>query len=339
MKDSFIILLFFIASCCCIACQDVTNPRECEPDYIVVHLGMTDDLQTKTTTNNDLYGINVYYDPARDGNSNTHYAYGLFDNKEDMSISLLSGYTYKFECTLVKDGKSLLYCGQYGGNSFSGYAKPFQTNESASTQLSNSFVYGTTYLSGITTGQATVKSATTGYVEQTMPSIQRYYGEIEGYTPTPGGTVIIPLKKTIFGARMIIDKVAEGTLTATCVINSNSYTLISGSATNKLYDTGAIIYSFPDVRECWSTETPITATVNWNYTSSVFSQWNQSGSKTITFKRNTLTTITVSCVPDNASGSIGLQEETFSDDNHIFLYLNSDGVIVIGIEPNPEEDD
>lgn len=338
MKQIYIIIQSLFAFCCLIACQELNIQKECEPDYIVVHLGMTDDTQTKATSTNNLYGINVYYDPPRDGNSNTHYAYGLFDNKEDMSITLLSGYTYKFECTLVKDGKSLLYCGQYGGNSFSGYAKPFQTNESASTQLSNSFVYGTTYLSGITTGQATVKSAATGYVEQTMPSIQRYYGEIEGYTPTPGGTVIIPLKKTVFGARMIIDKVAEGTLTATCVISSNSHTLISGSATNKLYDTGSIIYSFPDVRDCWSTETPITATVNWNYTSSVFSQWNQSGSKTISFKRNTLTTITVSCVPDNASGNIVLREEGFGEDNRIYLYLNSDGVIVIGVEPNPEDD-
>ena len=304
-----------------------------------MHLGVSDNLKTKGVSTNNLYGINVYYDPERDGNSNTHYAYGLFDNKEDMSITLLSGYTYKFECTLVKDGKTMLYCGQYGGNSFSGYAKPFQTNESASTQLSNSFVYGTTYLSGITTGEATVKSASTGYVEQTMPSIQRYYGEVSGYTPVAGGTVIIPLKKTVFGARMIIDKVAEGTLTANCVINTNSYTLLSGSSSNKLYDSGSVIYSFPDVRECWSSEEPITATVSWSFTSSVFSQWNQSGTKTVTFKRNTLTTITVSCVPDNASGNISIDEETFGEDNRIYLYLSSDGVIVVGVEPNPEDED
>lgn len=339
MKKVYYILQFVFAFICCSACQELTKPEDDNPDSIVVHLGMTDDLQTRASATNNLYGINVYYDPARDGNPNTHYAYGLFDNKDDMSITLLSGYTYKFECTLVKDGKSLLYCGQYGGNSFSGYAKPFQTNESASTQLSNSFVYGTTYLSGITTGEATVKSASTGYVEQTMPSIQRYYGEVSGYTPVAGGTVIIPLKKTVFGARMIIDKVAEGTLTANCVINTNSYTLLSGSSSNKLYDSGSVIYSFPDVRECWSSEEPITATVSWSFTSSVFSQWNQSGTKTVTFKRNTLTTITVSCVPDNASGNISIDEETFGEDNRIYLYLSSDGVIVVGVEPNPEDED
>lgn len=339
MKKLITILTFFFALFCFVACQKSdTAKAEEEPEYITVHLGMSGDLQTKGTATNNLYGINVYYDPERDGNSNTHYAYGIFDNKEDMSITLLSGYTYKFECTLVKDGKTMLYCGQYGGNAFSGYAKPFQTNSSASSMLSNSFEYGTTYLSGITSGEATVKSST-GYVEQKMPSIQRYYGEIDGYTPVVGGTVTIPLKKTVFAARLIIDKVPEGQLSADCIIDSNSETLLTGLATNKLYDSGAILFSYPDVRACWLNEPTVPTTVNWSFTSSVFDQWNQNGVKGVTFKRNTLTTVTVSCTPDNTSGDISIIEESFGEDNNIYLYLNSDGVIVVGVDPNEEGDD
>jgi hypothetical protein len=52
-----------------------------------------------------------------------------------------------------------------------------------------------------------------------------------------------------------------------------------------------------------------------------------------------LTTITVSCVPDNASGNISIEEETFGEDNRVYLYLSSDGVIVVGVEPNPEDED
>lgn len=326
-----IALSFLLAS----SCQNVTAPDQSEPEYITVHLGTSGDIQTKGTATDDLYGINVLYDPSRDGNSNTYYAYGIFDNKEDMSITLLSGYTYKFQCTLVKDGKTILYCGQYGGNTFTGYAKPFQTDASASAQLSNSFVYGTTYLSGITSGAATVKSATSGYEDQTMPSIIRYYGEMDGYKPVSGGTVVIPLKKTVFGARMIIDKVPEGRLTADCVINTNS--ILSGIATSKLYDSGAIIYSYPDVRDCWQNETQVASTVNWAFASSLFDQWNQSGNKAVSFKRNMLTTVTISCTPDNASGGIRMNEEEFGDNNEIYLYLNSDGVIVVGVKP--EEDD
>ncbi len=337
MKKLKTILTFFLALLCFTACQKSdTIKAEEESEYITVHLGVSDNLQTKGISTNNLYGINVYYDPERDGNSNTHYAYGLFDNKEDMTINLLSGYTYKFECTLVKDGKTMLYCGQYGGNSYSGYAKPFQTNSSASTMLSNSFVYGTTYLSGITSGAATVKSST-GYIEQNMPSIQRYYGEIDGYTPVVGGTVTIPLKKTVFAARLIIDKVPEGQLSAYCQVNDE--TILTGLATNKLYDSRAILYSYPDVRACWLNEPTIPTTVNWTFTSSVFDQWNQGGTKDVSFKRNTLTTVTVSCTPDNASGDINIIEESFWEDNNIFLYLNSDGVIVVGVDPNEEGDD
>lgn len=322
------------------SCQNLQDSKDSEPEYVTVHLGTTGEIQTKSASTDDLYGINVYYDSSKDGNSDTHYAYGVFDNKEDMSISLLAGYTYKFECTLVKDGKTALYCGQYGGNTFSGYAKPFQTNVSASTQLSNSFVYkGTDYLSGITSGAATVKSVSKGYEDKEIPSIQRYYGEVSGYKPVSGGVVKIPLKKTVFGARIIINKVSEGQLKADCVINSNSETILSGVSTSKLYDSGAILYSFPDVRDCWENETALDATVNWNFTSSAFDQWNQKGTKNVSFKRNALTTITVACTPDNSSGSVGLNEETIGEDNNIYLYLNSDGVIVVGVDPSEGGDD
>lgn len=339
MKRIFLITSIVLTSICYISCQSLQDSKDSEPEYVTVHLGTAGEVQTKAAGTDDLYGINVYYDSSKDGNSDTHYAYGVFDNKEDMSISLLAGYTYKFECTLVKDGKTTLYCGQYGGNTFSGYAKPFQTNASASSKLSNSFIYGTDYLSGITSGAATVKSISTGYEDKEMPSIQRYYGEVSGYKPVSGGIVKIPLKKTVFGVRIIVNKVPEGKLNAGCVINSNSETILSGISTSKLYDSGAILYSFPDVRDCWENETALDATVNWNFTSSVFDQWNQKGTKNVSFKRNALTTITVACTPDNSSGAVGINEETIGEDNNIYLCLNSDGVIVVGVDPSEGGDD
>ena len=62
---------------------------------------------TRGTPTNDIYGINVYVDNDGDGSITDHYAYGLFDNKEDMTIPLLSGYKYRFECTLIKEAKKL----------------------------------------------------------------------------------------------------------------------------------------------------------------------------------------------------------------------------------------
>jgi hypothetical protein len=333
MKHSFI-LFSAIALCCTAACNKMPQTSEEDPEYITLSLGVSGTGETKATATANLYGINVYYDSAKDGNIDAHYAYGVFDNIEDMKVTLLKGYHYRFACTLVKNGKNILYCGQYGGNTFSGYAKPFQRANSASTALSNKFLYKSDdddYLSGIGSGTATLKT-TAGYEDKDMPSLERYYGEVTDYTPVTGGVVTIPLKKTVFGVRFIIEPVPEGTLTASCG------GLLSGtSSPGKQIDSGSRIYSFSDVRGCWlADDYTMNATVNWTFTSSVFSQYNHSSSRLVTFRRNMLTTVTVSYTPDNASAQIAFNEESLRE-NNIYLFVNSDGYIEVGIKPEPED--
>ena len=78
-------------------------------------------VSTKASSN-DVYGVNVTWD----SNPN-YYAYGLFDNVQDMHITLLSNHTYSFYVTLVKDAKNSLFYGQAFNNSYSGFCYPFQT--------------------------------------------------------------------------------------------------------------------------------------------------------------------------------------------------------------------
>ena len=82
-----------------------------------------------------IYGINVYY--KKDSEQNyQNYAYGLFDNIEDMTISLIGGYKYKFECSMVQnDVDTLYYKQQINGNIE--YYEPFHKGS-----YNNSF-YGT----------------------------------------------------------------------------------------------------------------------------------------------------------------------------------------------------
>lgn len=320
-----------------VSCNQLQDAVEETPEYITLSLGVSGEsgsILTKSTSTIDLYGINVFYDSKKDGNIDAHYAYGLFDNTEDMTISLLKGYHYQFACTLVKNGKNALYYGQYGGNTFSGYAKPFQRSKSASTAISNKFVYKNEdddYLSGIGSGAATLKTAS-GYSENARPSIERYYGEVTDYVPVTGGVVTIPLVKTVFGLRLIVEQVPEGSLSASVG------ELLGGTSTSSSYDSGARLFSFPDVYECWKNASVYEEnfTVNWNFSSSVFDQWNQSGSRTITVKRNVLSTVTVTCVPDNASALFSFHEGAI-DENNIYIFLNSDGIIEIGIQPDPED--
>ena len=345
MKKVFIALITIASFAVLWSCdQEIVNAEEPETS-ITVKLGIGYDVNvsssssTKASADNGIYGINVYFDKEKDGKTDDIYAYGLFDNVSAMTISLLSGYKYRFACTFAKNGEHSLYYGQYDGNTYQGYAKPFQTNMHSSTQLGNAFVYTNNtgeYLSGIGSGDAVICSLSTGEAtNQTYPRIHRYYGELDSYTPVEGGVATIPLKKTVFGMKLIIKGVPEGSLKA--VVAANGTNLLDKTVTTSDYISGADLHSYIDVYDCWKNESNIPGRVTWNFTSSIFDQWNLGGSQSIEFKRNVLTTITVSVTPDSASASVSLTEEEWDGENVINLGLNSDGLIDIIVNPEPED--
>lgn len=310
---------------------------------IVINLGFESDVtvsssqSTRVGADNGIYGINVYFDKERDGKTDDIYAYGLFDNVSDMTITLLSGYKFRFACTFAKNEAESLYYGQYGGNTYQGFAYPFQTNKARSTQLGNAFVYSNNtgeYLSGLGDGYAVI-STSSGYSSTSWPRIHRYYGELDSYSPVVGGVATIPLKKTCFGLKLIINGVPEGSLNA--VVAADGTELLNQTVESSDYVSPSILRSYKNVYDCWKNESTISGTVNWTYTSSRFSQWNLSGSSNITFKRNTLTTITVSVTPDSASSSISLTEEEWGDENVINMGINADGFIDIIVNPETED--
>lgn len=107
------------------------------PKEYIVSLGFSDEIldieefPLGRSINNDLYGIQVY---SKTPSTDYHpYAYGLFDDKNKMLITLQDGYLYKFVATMICDGKNKLS----GKNNF--YGSPFQQ------ELKNSFVYNNNY--------------------------------------------------------------------------------------------------------------------------------------------------------------------------------------------------
>lgn len=320
-----------------------------QPESYVISLNpdagfnVTNEASTRGTATNDLYAINVYYDKNSDGNINTHYAYGFFDNKEDMIITLLARHKYKFECTLVKDGKNSLFYGQAFNNSYPGYAYPFQTTSSGSTLLENKFVISeSVYLPGIKSGNAHVKATTSPSTSNSTPyaSVNRYYGETTDYEPVKGGKVSIYLKRTVFGAKFVIKGITKGTLTADCKIGD---TAIWNVTTSKDDNGTAKLYSYNDLYDCWLNESNLegTVTISFNVPAERWDQddINITASQKVTFKRNVLTTVNIDVTtPDlKSSGAIFKLEEEEFEENNIDLYLTSDGTIDIIIDPNPEE--
>ncbi len=296
---------------------------EPQPETYLVSFSFAGDIDvsqeplSRGTATNDLYGINVYFGTT---SPTTLYAHGLFDNLEDMTIPLIVGNKYKFECTLVRDGKTKLYYGTAFGKSYLGYCFPFHTGTNSSpvpTILKNEFILGSdTELVGIGSGtshMAGTTPSTSNYVD--MPNTDRYYGVLTDYTPTENGQVVIDLKRTVFGVKTIYKGIHEGaTLEQT---NGFGSTTITGDMEE------SDIYTFSDVRSASSTRT-----IEWEYR---VPGWDKTWTKkqSITFMRNTMTTITVDL--GLFHGDMNFTEEA-PEDNYIDLEVNG-GVIDTPVVP------
>ena len=301
-------------------------------------LEVTQDPLSKAAST-DAYGINVYYDKESDGQTNDVYAYGLFDNVPAMSITLLSGHKYRFACALVKDAKNVLYYGQAFNNSYSGYAYPFKTSSSGSTQLGNRFIINenNVYLSGIGSGGVHLKatSSPSSSNASNYASVNRFYGETDQYTPVPNGTVDIYLKRVVFGVKFVVNGVQEGSVKVTCGDFYNRTYSADDAGTEKIY---TVLKPY----DCWNWEKSnpnqtysFSATCSIAYTSDRGGTlWNLSNSQTITFKRNVMTTVTINLSPDLSGAMFTLTEEPMGDDNDINIGIDGNSLIDINVNPN-----
>ena len=235
-----------------------------------------------------IYGINVYY--KKDGDMNyQNYAYGLFDNIEDMTISLIEGHKYKFECSMVREDADTLY----HDNEI--YYAPFNqlgiTNHKyRGIALENKFNISTTnyvYFGGLKIGTM----STSGYYDyydcqSDYPKSDRFYGELTDYVPTKDGVANIDLKRTAFGFKFIVTPPVDGTLfinniyTNNGSINSN----IKLSADDNILEYSSM-YTFYEVYKCWQVEKyskDFTIQLTWERANGA----TQTFEKTITAKRN-----------------------------------------------------
>lgn len=310
--------------------QEQANPEIC-----TVSLGLGGDYISTSETplskvgeavKKKIYGINVYY-KEDDESEYKHYAYGLFDNVEDMTISLISKYRYKFECTVVKEDGDILYC-----TSANEYSRPFTTlisdYRNIETCLSNKFIVSTTssyYLGGLHLG--TSKNGYSSFRD--YPQMDRFYGEMAGYIPSINGKVNIDLKRTAFAIKFIVTPPSDGTLK---VYNSDICN-INVSSTDDTLETESL-YTFYDVYGCWKAE---------NYTKdfSIILTWvrgngaTQTFGKTITVKRNVLTTVNVSVSGSTTDASIGFNEEpTPMGDERVSINFDGGSLEDNDVKPN-----
>lgn len=263
------------------------------------------------TSSLDLYGINVYFDKEKDGNIDDAYAYGLFDNVDDMVITLITGYKYKFICTMIPGGKTV--CQTSSSNL---YSYPFIVRGSSIT-CSNAFIAGNEMdlikdYRGLYFGYTYKK----GYLAD------RYYGETSDYLPKEGGKVIINMKRCVYGLTVNVTGVTKGGVGISInedpfSENGITYYAYSGFFSTTVYASEDCVktfepISFGNVHTCWETgeySVLIPIKVQWSYTydgTNVKEEFTKY--QAVTIKRNTMTTININLnIDTNDQSENGVQ--------------------------------
>ena len=282
-----------------IACSkdEVPAPQD-EPEFYTVNLGWEGEILdvsyeplTRSNSADDLYGIQVYSTPDKEGEAFTTwtpYAYGLFDGATDISINLLKGYKYKFVATMVVNGKNVIR------KELNAYSYPFFNGGSIS--------IGETFDYRVDKEMNALRSGTSTLRENRVynhPNTERFYGELTDYTPGENGAKAkIHMKRTSFGAKFI----AKGTLASEGTLKimmdgAPDMMLELSNSNNQISD----IFTFYNVKAAWEnnqySET-ITTYISWIRPDGTVVPLN---SHELTFKRNATTVVNVTIDDDGSS--------------------------------------
>ena len=172
-------------------------------------------------------------------------------------------------------------------------------------ELSNKFNISTTYsthIIGLQEGKTCIESY---HSSEYYPKTDRFYGELTDYVPTKNGVANIDLKRTAFGLKFIITPPVDGTLSISAYYGINPN--IKVSADDNISESSSM-YTFSQVYECWQAEKyseDFTIQLIWERANGA----TQTFSKTITVKRNVMTTINVNVNGSTTDSSLGVKED------------------------------
>ena len=299
----------------CAACQEKNITPDVpvqDQEVYTVQLGfggewdVTYEPLTRGNDNNDLYGIQVYSAPI-DGNATwTPFAYGLFDDIDNVTVSLLKGMKFKFVAKMYVDGKNEIY--RYTSNGT--YSKPFYVGTEV--PVTNEFSYSSAvYFNEIDLGKAWQKDFSGRTDIYIHPSIESYYGVLEGYVPEESNNdkVKIHMKRTSFGAKFI----AQGKLATAGQLEINmteAPVILIDLANEKQHDD---IYTFDNIKAAHDYKTgnyeeDIDVSINWYYQTEDGSTVTVPlGTHKITYKRNATTVVKINLENTNIDGGIGFE--------------------------------
>lgn len=330
MKTFRLIGMAFVVMCLCMnfaSCsnEDVLATEDSQEEkYVTVGLGCTgeflefSDSPLSRTTTEELYGIQVYAltpvymcDDPETGEAlysyeSTPYAYGMFTSLDDVTIRLLKEQKYKFEVSVVidpfKNTSEYHYQYDWFMRDYNEYLSTYRTE----------FAYTSQYY--ITPSNIERWEHSSHFV------YDRYYGELDEYTPQENVSVDIYTKRVAYGVRYETTGLADGeslTVEVSKDIYDNLYSVVLDSEINEG------IYTFQSITSVWYRA--CNGSTNYASDKKLTITWNKAdgtevpmGTYNVTFKRNVMTTIRIKAENLNMDNGIKVFKEEVAmvpDDN------------------------
>lgn len=312
-------MLFVSLSC---SKDDIDNEESVEGKEYAVKIGFDGEISISESpllknTGDDLYGVQVYVKDGKSGNY-APYAYGLFDTPSLMEVKLISGSIYKFEASMVENGKNKIY----HSSSSLDYHDPFGAIKFAYAPLNNKFVYSSSdFMNGLYRGWSDIESGKLLGDEYSRPNTTRFYGTHLDYSPSGDNSLTINMKKVCFGAKLVTEGLTNGEVV---VDIEGAPQLIIAYSSTVVQDVFTFAGGSSDgrwINDDYSESIPVS--ISWHKSDGSVKPVSSSN---INFKRNKLTTITVKLSGDSqvsASGKVNISLE----DNEMQLGDN----IVVGL--------
>jgi len=306
------------------------------------------------------YGVNVYC-MKTDGSESKYsfYAYGIFDNVEDMKISLLGGYKYKFECASYENAEDSVYI------SYSNYFGQYPFN---SRKLENKFNITTwdSYKLGINSTKTTTVATYNRYKNykdyngntysasesyNNTPQLKVMYGSISDFEPAKNKTATIPLIKVGYGLKIVVNGVPDGSLevsppslgNSSCSSSNYGTTSSSNYWSKTFTEAGEMEKSVADgIFSASSYSDWENRIMSYTSKNTIYFYWTRANgyrqefTEEVTLKRNVKTVVTVNLTGGASDISIGINEDNaeMSDEN---VNVDYDGGDMNDTPVNPEE--
>lgn len=323
-----ILIAWTIILSSCVKQEDniLTNNKE-----IIVGLQITPTLEHDSrplskalATEDGIYAVNVFW---KKGSSYLPYATGLFDNISNISIGLIEGYLYRFDCTYINRNELYSRDGKVYGLPFS-----ITPNKDIDAIITNKLTVSINPLNENTMfHQHIYKGAThikADSISERPANTYRFYGsntiDLTTAPPIVGDnrpmeTISIELKRAYYTLQFAAENLSVGDSIRVETTNAKPFIIINNSSSDKLSNSEERLLSLANIVSNPSSDGNInkqeTLPINIYYRPKDAIKWtwiikNQS----VTAKRNIRNLITIKNIDQHYEGQTSISFEGSNSD-------------------------